>query len=79
MRRIAVVRRRDYVPHDVKPIKLRPPDQYVRNNENMDTLSTYNQDYHAYPINRVAPCVPQGQTYFSDEKMTTIPTYKGTR
>ncbi|KAL8203107.1 UNVERIFIED_CONTAM: hypothetical protein K2H54_039975 [Gekko kuhli] len=69
--------RRDYVPHDVKPIKLRPPDQYVRNNENMDTLSTYKQDYNAYPINRVPPCLPKEQNYASDEKMTTIPTYKG--
>ncbi|XP_054843575.1 stabilizer of axonemal microtubules 1 [Eublepharis macularius] len=69
--------RRDYIPHEVTPIKLRPPDQYVRSNENMDTLSTYKQDYNAYPINRVAPCLPQSQNYASDEKMTTIPTYKG--
>lgn len=78
MRHINVVHRRDYIPHEVKPIKLRPPDQYVRNNENMDTLSTYKQDYNAYPVKRVAPCLPQEQNYASDEKMTTIPTYKGT-
>ncbi|XP_053155690.1 stabilizer of axonemal microtubules 1 [Hemicordylus capensis] len=69
--------RRDYVPHQVFPIKQRPPDQYVRRDENMDLLSTYRKDYNPYSISRVAPCLPREQNYFSDEKMTTIPTYKG--
>ncbi|XP_062984616.1 stabilizer of axonemal microtubules 1 [Elgaria multicarinata webbii] len=68
--------RRDYVPHQVFPIKQKPHDKYVRKDENMDLLSTYKQDYNPYPISRVAPCRPQEQNYSSDEKMTTIPTYK---
>ncbi|XP_044284049.1 stabilizer of axonemal microtubules 1 [Varanus komodoensis] len=68
--------RQDYVPHEVFPIKQRPPDKYVRRDENMDLLSTYRQDYNPYPISRVPPCLPQEQKPFSDEKMTTIPTYK---
>lgn len=42
----------------------------------MDLLTTYKKDYNPYPISRVSPCVPQAQTYFSDAKMDTVPTYK---
>uniref|UniRef100_A0A8D0BIR6 Stabilizer of axonemal microtubules 1 n=1 Tax=Salvator merianae TaxID=96440 RepID=A0A8D0BIR6_SALMN len=68
--------KRDYVPHQVFPIKQKPHDQYVRKDENMDLLSTYKKDYNPYPITRVPPCLPKQQTFASDEKMTTIPTYK---
>ncbi|XP_061465482.1 stabilizer of axonemal microtubules 1 [Rhineura floridana] len=68
--------RRDYVPHEVSPIKQRPADQYVKSDANMDLLSTYRKDYNPYPITRVPPCVPQEQKYSSDEKMTAVPTYK---
>lgn len=69
------VHRRDYVAHDVSPIKQRLPDKYVKKDETMDLLSTYKQDYNPHPINRVHPCLPQERQCSSD-KMTTIPTYK---
>uniref|UniRef100_A0A8D0HP45 Stabilizer of axonemal microtubules 1 n=1 Tax=Sphenodon punctatus TaxID=8508 RepID=A0A8D0HP45_SPHPU len=68
---------RDYVAHDVKPVKLRPPEAYIKSDENMDLTSTYKQDYNPYLICRVPPCLPRETKYTSDEKMTTIPTYRG--
>nr|XP_034996968.1 stabilizer of axonemal microtubules 1 [Zootoca vivipara] len=68
--------RRDYVPHEVSPIKLRPPEQYFKSNAAMDLLSTYKQDYNPYPIKRVPPCVPQERKYSTDDRMTAVPTYK---
>ncbi|XP_006130051.1 stabilizer of axonemal microtubules 1 [Pelodiscus sinensis] len=69
--------KRDYVPHEVLPVKFKAPEKYVKSDENMDLISTYKQDYNPYSVGRVPPCLPRETNYSSNVKMDTIPTYKG--
>uniref|UniRef100_A0A7M4DW93 Stabilizer of axonemal microtubules 1 n=2 Tax=Crocodylus porosus TaxID=8502 RepID=A0A7M4DW93_CROPO len=68
--------KRDYVAHEVLPVKCKLPEKYVKSDDNMDLTSTYTQDYNPYPICRVPPCLPRETKYTTSDKMNTIPTYK---
>ncbi|XP_036595493.1 stabilizer of axonemal microtubules 1 [Trichosurus vulpecula] len=68
--------RRDYGPHRVFPVKLRPPEQYIPNEENMDLVTTYKQDYNPYPVCRVDPIRPRENKQSCKEKMESLATYK---
>ncbi|OPJ84814.1 stabilizer of axonemal microtubules 1 [Patagioenas fasciata monilis] len=69
--------KRTYTTHEVLPLKLKPPDKYVKSDENMDLTSTYKQDYNAYPISQVLPCIPCVRSHIPNVKMDTGTTYKG--
>ncbi|XP_051843001.1 stabilizer of axonemal microtubules 1 [Antechinus flavipes] len=68
--------RRDYGPHRVFPVRVKPPDQFVPNEENMDLVTTYKQDFSAYPFCRVDPIKPRENKQQSKDKMDSLPTYK---
>lgn len=69
--------RRDYKLHKVSPVKSHQPDRFVPNEENMDLLTTYRQDYNPYSACRVAPIRPRDSKYPDGDKMECLPTYKG--
>lgn len=69
--------RRDFGPHKVLPVKLHQPDQFIPSEENMDLLTTYKQDYNAYPVCRMDPIKPRDSKYPCGDKMECLPTYKG--
>lgn len=71
--------RRDYKLHKVSPVKSRQPDRFVPNEENMDLLTTYRQDYNPYSVCRLAPVRPRDSNYPRGDKMECLPTYKGGR
>ncbi|XP_044512956.1 stabilizer of axonemal microtubules 1 [Gracilinanus agilis] len=68
--------RRDYGPHRVLPVKVKPPDQYAPNEENMDMVTTYKQDFNPYPVCRVDPFRPRENRHQCKDKMESLPTYK---
>ncbi|NXC42305.1 SAXO1 protein, partial [Penelope pileata] len=68
--------KRDYVPHEVLPPKLKEPEKPVKSDERMDLTSTYRQDYNPYPICQVPPCLPRETRDISNAKMNTKSTYK---
>ncbi|KFQ35369.1 Protein FAM154A, partial [Merops nubicus] len=68
--------RRDYIAHEVLPQKLKPPETHVKSDESMDLTSTYKQDYNAYPISKVPPCLPCVVRHIPNTKMDTRTTYE---
>ncbi|KAG8521325.1 Stabilizer of axonemal microtubules 1 [Galemys pyrenaicus] len=68
--------RRDFGPHNVLPVKIYRPDQFVPSEENMDLLTTYKQDYNPYPFCRVDPIKPRDSKYPCRDRMECLPTYK---
>nr|XP_019594697.1 PREDICTED: stabilizer of axonemal microtubules 1 [Rhinolophus sinicus] len=68
--------RRDFRLHKVLPVKSHQPDQFVPNEENMDLLTTYKQDYNPYFVCRVDPIKPRDNKRPCGDKMECLPTYK---
>uniref|UniRef100_A0A8C3J0A0 Stabilizer of axonemal microtubules 1 n=1 Tax=Calidris pygmaea TaxID=425635 RepID=A0A8C3J0A0_9CHAR len=68
-----IFHRRDYIPHEVLPPKLKPPQRHVKS-DSMDLTSTYKQDYNSYPISQVPPCLPRVTRHIPKEKFdyTTV-------
>ncbi|XP_074052122.1 stabilizer of axonemal microtubules 1 isoform X2 [Macrotis lagotis] len=67
---------RDYGPHRVLPMKLKPPEQFIPNEENMDLTTTYKQDFNPYPVCRVDSFRPCENRHTSKDRMESLPTYK---
>ncbi|NXG63670.1 SAXO1 protein, partial [Hemiprocne comata] len=52
------ITKRDYIAHEVLPWELKQREKYVKSDKIMDLTSTYKQDYNAYSISEVPPCLP---------------------
>ncbi|NWZ32374.1 SAXO1 protein, partial [Asarcornis scutulata] len=68
--------KRDYIAHEVLPLKLKEPEKHVKSDESMDLTSTYRQDYNPHPICQVLPCLPREMRDISRAKMDTKSTYE---
>ncbi|PKU49288.1 hypothetical protein llap_327 [Limosa lapponica baueri] len=66
--------KRDYIPHEVLPQKLKPPQKHIKS-DSMDLTSTYKQDYNSYPISQVPPCLPRVTRHIPSDKMDKTTTY----
>lgn len=71
--------RRDFRLHKVLPVKSHQPNQFIPNEENMDLLTTYKQDYNPHFVCRVDPIKPWDSKRPCGDKMECLPTYKGGR
>ncbi|XP_051499013.1 stabilizer of axonemal microtubules 1 [Apus apus] len=68
--------KRDYTAHEVLPRKIKLREMYVKSDKIMDLTSTYKQDYNAYPICQVPPCLPYVTRHIPIAKMDTRTTYE---